>query len=370
MTFRVTVLGSSSAMPTLKRNPSAHALNVHEQFFLIDCGEGTQTRLFRCGISPLRLGAVFLTHLHGDHVYGLFGLMSTLGLLGRRTPLKIFAPRPFDRILASHLSLFDSQLPYEVQWEEIDTRAHRLLYENKTLEVWSIPLRHRVPAAGFLFREKTPPLNIRKEAVGLYGLGIAQCRAAKRGEDVLLDDGTVVPNAELTYVPYRRRSYAYLSDTLYSPRAAELVRGVDLLYHEATFADPGQSHGPENRTLDRRPSREGRAEGRRRKAADRPFLVPLSGRRSARKRGEEYFPRDRGRRRRRELRHPARHVRRAGTSGARLGRVRRRSSIPEYLRPAGRSGLCDRRAGRTETGPSSGTSESAFPFRREGSRSE
>ena len=156
MTFRVTVLGSSSAMPTLKRNPSAHALNVHEQFFLIDCGEGTQTRLFRCGISPLRLGTVFLTHLHGDHVYGLFGLMSTLGLLGRRTPLKIFAPRPFDRILASHLSFFDSKLPYEVQWEEIDTRAHRLLYENKTLEVWSIPLRHRVPAAGFLFREKDP----------------------------------------------------------------------------------------------------------------------------------------------------------------------------------------------------------------------
>ena len=241
MTFRVTVLGSSSAMPTLKRNPSAHALNVHEQFFLIDCGEGTQTRLFRCGISPLRLGTVFLTHLHGDHVYGLFGLMSTLGRLGRRTPLKIFAPRPFDRILASHLSFFDSKLPYEVQWEEIDTRAHRLLYENKTLEVWSIPLRHRVPAAGFLFREKTPPLNIRKEAVGLYGLGIAQCRAAKRGEDVLLDDGTVVPNAELTYVPYRRRSYAYLSDTLYSPRAAELVRGVDLLYHEATFADPDKA---------------------------------------------------------------------------------------------------------------------------------
>ena len=167
--------------------------------------------------------------------------MSTLGLLGRRTPLKIFAPRPFDRILASHLSFFDSKLPYEVQWEEIDTRAHRLLYENKTLEVWSIPLRHRVPAAGFLFREKTPPLNIRKEAVGLYGLGIAQCRAAKRGEDVLLDDGTVVPNAELTYVPYRRRSYAYLSDTLYSPRAAELVRGVDLLYHEATFADPDKA---------------------------------------------------------------------------------------------------------------------------------
>ena len=131
---------------------------------------------------------------------------------------------------------------YEVQWHEVETRKHKMLFENKTLEVWSVPLRHRIPAAGFLFREKAPALNLHKEAVARYGLGIAQCRAAKRGEDVVLADGTVVPNAELTYRPYRERSFAYLSDTLYSHRAAELVSGVDLLYHEATFAD-------EDRTL-------------------------------------------------------------------------------------------------------------------------
>lgn len=237
MTFRVTILGSSSATPTPERNPSAHVLNVHEQFFLVDCGEGTQQRLIRRGVNPMKLQAVFLSHLHGDHVYGVFGLISTLGLMGKKTPLQIFAPRPFDEILANHLRYFDTELSYEVQWYEVETRKHKMLFENKTLEVWSVPLRHRIPAAGFLFREKAPALNLHKEAVARYGLGIAQCRAAKRGEDVVLDDGTVVPNAELTYRPYRERSFAYLSDTLYSHRAAELVSGVDLLYHEATFAD-------------------------------------------------------------------------------------------------------------------------------------
>lgn len=237
MTFRVTILGSSSALPTPRRNPSAHVLNVHEQFFLVDCGEGTQAQLRNYGINPLKINAIFISHLHGDHVYGIFGFLSTLGLMGRRTPLKIFAPRPFDEILANHLRYFDTNLLYEVQWQEVETRKHQLIYENKVLEVYSIPLRHRIPTAGFLFREKTPPLNIRPEALSRYDLGIAQCVAAKRGEDITLENGEVIPNETLTYTPYRGRSYAYLSDTLYSPRAANLVSGVDLLYHEATFTE-------------------------------------------------------------------------------------------------------------------------------------
>lgn len=240
MSFSVTILGSASAKPTASRHPSAQAVNIHEQYYLVDAGEGVQQQLVRYGINPLKLRAVFISHLHGDHVYGLFPLISSLGLYGRRTPLPVYAPAPMGDILACHLRYFDSELPYEVQWHAVDTTRHALLFENRTLEVWSIPLRHRVPAAGFLFREKEPPLNIHKSAIDRYGLSIAQITAAKRGEDIRLDRGEVVPNACLTYRPYAPRSYAYLSDTNYSAKAASLCKGVDLLYHETTYAAADQ----------------------------------------------------------------------------------------------------------------------------------
>ena len=179
---------------------------------------------------------MFISHLHGDHVFGLCPLISTLALYGRKTPLRVFAPAPMGEILACHLRYFDSELPYDVAWTEVDTTKHALLMGNRTLEVWSIPLRHRVPCAGFLFREKEPPLNVNKSKIAKYGLSIAQIAAAKRGEAVRLDDGTLLGNGELTYRPYAPRSYAYLSDTNFSARAAELCRGADLMYHEATYA--------------------------------------------------------------------------------------------------------------------------------------
>lgn len=236
MSFSVTILGSSSAKPTPQRHPSAQAVNIHEQYYLVDAGEGTQQQMIRMGINPLKIRAVFISHLHGDHVYGLFPLISTLGLYGRRTPLRVFAPAPFGQILEAHLRFFDTELPYAVEWTEIATTQHALLLENRTLEVWSIPLRHRVPCAGFLFREKEPPLNVDKFRIAEYGLTIAQITAAKRGEDVVLDTGRTIPNAELTYRPYRPRAYAYLSDTNFSAKAARLVHGADLLYHEATYS--------------------------------------------------------------------------------------------------------------------------------------
>lgn len=236
MSFSVTILGSSSAKPTIDRHPSAQVVNIHEQHYLVDAGEGTQQQLIRYGINPLRIREVFISHLHGDHCFGLFPLLSTLGLYGRRTPLWVHAPAPFGEILAAHLRFFDTALPYEVEWVETDTTKHRLLFENRTIEVWSIPLRHRVPCAGFLFREKEPPLNVDKFKIAKYGLSIAQITAAKRGEDVLLESGELLPNAELTYRPHAPRSYAYLSDTNFSAKAATLCRGVDLLYHEATYA--------------------------------------------------------------------------------------------------------------------------------------
>ncbi len=236
MSFSVTILGSASAKPTATRHPSAQVVDIHEQYFLVDAGEGVQQQMIRCGINPLKIRAVFISHLHGDHVFGLFPLISTLALYGRKTPLRIFAPAPFGEMLASHIRFFDSDLPYEVEWTEVDTTKHSLLFENRTVEVWSIPLRHRVPCAGFLFREKEPGLNVDKFKIEKYGLSIAQITAAKRGEDVALDSGEVVPNAELTYVPHKARSYAYLSDTNFSAKAAKLSQGADLMYHEATYA--------------------------------------------------------------------------------------------------------------------------------------
>ena len=235
MTFSVTILGAASAKPSTTRHQSSQLINHCGQYYLVDAGEGVQSRLMRVGVNPMRLTAIFISHLHGDHVFGLFPMISTLGLMGRKRPLHIYAPHPFGEILDYHTRYFDSELPYEVVWHEVDTRKHQLLMESGGLEVWSIPLRHRVPCAGFHFKEKPAGLNVHKEAIERYGLGIAQITSAKRGEDVVLDGGEVVPNVELTYTPYEPRSYAYLSDTNYSAKAVGLVKGVDLLYHEATY---------------------------------------------------------------------------------------------------------------------------------------
>ena len=236
MSIAVTILGNASAKPTAHAHPSAQTVNINEQLFLVDAGEGVQRQMFRYGISPLKLRAVFISHLHGDHVFGLFPLLSTLGLYGRRTPLRIYAPRPFGDMLEAHLRLFDRDLPYTPEWVEVDTTKNRMIFENDTVEVWSLPLRHRVPTSGYLFRQKRPRLNIRKFCIERYGLSIAQIAAAKRGEDIVLDSGETLRNTSLTYLPYQPAAYAYCSDTNYSARLAGMVEGVDLLYHEATYA--------------------------------------------------------------------------------------------------------------------------------------
>ncbi len=237
MRFEVTILGSRAAQPTVNHYQSAQVLNVHEQLYMIDCGEGAQRQLMQYGTHPMQIGHVFLSHLHGDHCYGLFPMISTMGLQGRRTPLHIYAPHPIEAIVENHFKFFDAEIGFDVVCHPIDTTKHRLIYENKVLEVWSVPLRHRVPCAGFHFREKRPALNVRKSAIEQYGLGIAQIVAAKRGEDITLEDGTTLANESLTYTPYEPRSYAYLSDTSYSAKAAHLVKGCDVLFHEATYAD-------------------------------------------------------------------------------------------------------------------------------------
>ena len=236
MSIAVTILGNSSAKPTATGHPSAQVVNVNEQYFLVDAGEGVQRQMARRGISPLKLRAVFLSHLHGDHMYGLFPLLSTLGLYGRRTPLRIYAPRPFGEMLECFLRLCETNLPYTPEWVEVDTTKHQIIFENDSTEVWSLPLRHRIPTAGYLFRQKEPALNVKKYAIERYGLTVGQIVQAKRGEDVVLESGEVLSNDAITYRPYGALSYAYCSDTNYSARLARMVEGVDVLYHEATYA--------------------------------------------------------------------------------------------------------------------------------------
>lgn len=236
MAISVTILGNSSAKPTATGHPSAQVVNINEQLFLVDAGEGVQRQMARCGISPLKLRAVFISHLHGDHIFGLFPLISTLGLYGRRTPLRIYAPRPFGEILEAHLKYFDNELPYTPEWVEVDTTRHQIIFENDTTEVWSLPLRHRIPTSGYLFRQKQPPLNVSKYAIERYSLSVKQIVEAKRGNHITLESGEVIENELLTYRPYQSISYAYCSDTNYSARLAKMVEGVDMLYHETTYS--------------------------------------------------------------------------------------------------------------------------------------
>ncbi len=194
MSFSVTILGSSSAKPTVARHPSAQAVNVHEQYYLVDAGEGVQQQLVRYGVNPLKIRAVFISHLHGDHVFGLFPLISTLALYGRKTPLRVFAPAPFGEILACHLRYFDTELPYTVAWTEVDTTKHALLLENRTLEVWSVPLRHRVPCAGFCSARRSRAER-REFKIAKYGLSIAQITTASAARRYAAT-GEVIPNAD------------------------------------------------------------------------------------------------------------------------------------------------------------------------------
>lgn len=233
MSFELTILGSSSALPTSKRFPTAHLLKVDERFFLIDCGEGTQIQLRKFGYNPARIHHIFISHLHGDHVFGLFGLLSTLGMMGRSVPLHLYGPADLGPMMEQHFAFF-GELPFRLIFHSPE-KGH-CIYEDEKITVKPIRLKHRTLTYGYVFREKRRALNVRKEKIEAFGLGIADVVKVKQGADHVTPDGRVIPNSELTLPAYRQRSYAYISDTMYDPALAGVVNGVDLLFHEATFA--------------------------------------------------------------------------------------------------------------------------------------
>lgn len=236
MTFSVTVLGSSSALPTSTRFPTAHVLNAHERLFLIDCAEGTQIQLRRFHIKMSKINHVFISHLHGDHTLGLVGLISTLNLIGRKSDLHVYAHLELEKNLNYNLDFYVTDLKFKIVFHPIEPAKSQIIYDDGKIIVETIPLRHRVPSTGFVFREKRGYPNIRKELIEKYSLSLAEISAIKSGSNLTLPDGQIIPNNELTYYATEPRSYAFCTDTLYSETVVKLVKEVDLLYHEATFA--------------------------------------------------------------------------------------------------------------------------------------
>lgn len=233
--FDVHVLGSSSATPTSKRYPTAQLLNVAERFYLIDCGEGTQIQLRRYRLKFQRINHIFISHLHGDHYLGLMGLISSLHLLGRKKELHIYHPPGLKEIIELQLQLSGTVLNYPIIWTAHRSDVSELLLDDGNVTVTTIPLNHRIHCCGFLFREKDKMYSLNKTQLTYYKIPVAQFQEIRKGNDAVLEDGTIIPASRLTNGRPIARQYAFCSDTRYSESVIEAVRGVDLLYHEATF---------------------------------------------------------------------------------------------------------------------------------------
>lgn len=235
--FEVHILGCGSALPTTRHLATSQVINIREKLFMIDCGEGAQVQLRKSRLKFSRLNHIFISHLHGDHCFGLMGLISTFGMLERTANLHIHCHADLQRILEPQIEFFCKGMPYNVVFELFNPGEQTVIYDDRSVSVETIPLRHRVPCCGFLFREKPTPNHIRRDMIDFYQIPIYLINRIKNGEDYVLEDGTVIPNARLTTPSDPPRSYAYCSDTCYLPRICEQIKGCDLLFHEATFAD-------------------------------------------------------------------------------------------------------------------------------------
>ena len=233
--FVVHILGCGSALPTLKHNASSQIVELRGKAFMIDCGEGTQMQLRRSRIHFAKINAIFISHLHGDHCFGLLGLLSTFGMLGRTSKLKVYAPMSYELLFKQQVEFFMQGLEYEIEFVPVDTEKHEVIYEDKSLTVESVPLCHRMPCCGYLFREKPTLPHIRRDMIDYYEIPISQINNIKNGADWTAPDGDVIPNERLVEPADPVRSYAYCSDTKYLPKLYKLVEGVSVLYHESTY---------------------------------------------------------------------------------------------------------------------------------------
>jgi len=210
---------------------------VRDKVLMLDCAEGTQMQLRRCRVRFTKLSHVFITHLHGDHCFGLIGMISTFGLLGRTARLHVHAPQALGPELERQIQFFTHDLDFEVVFHPVDTTVRQVVYDDRSIQVESIPLEHRVPCCGYLIQEKPTLPHIRRDVIDAYGVPLSQVGNIKNGADFVTPDGEVIPNSRLVVPADAPRSYAYISDTRYMPGLASQLKGVNVLYHESTYGD-------------------------------------------------------------------------------------------------------------------------------------
>jgi ribonuclease Z len=236
MSLKLTILGCHSATPRISAHPTAQYLEIENHAFLIDCGEGTQVQLRKYKIKFSKIKNIFISHLHGDHVFGLIGLISTFRLLNRETEINVFGPKGIKEFIVTQLRLTESYAGYPIKFHELSSKKSELIFEDKKVEVHTIPLKHRVYTNGFLFKEKKGERKLNMSEISKYpGIEICDYQNLKNGKDFKLNNGTVIKNALLTENPTKPLSYAFCSDTKYNETIIPIIKNVDLLYHEATF---------------------------------------------------------------------------------------------------------------------------------------
>ncbi len=233
--FQITFLGSGSAIPSLHRAATSQLLRYDNRTILIDCAEGTQLIMQRLHISPVKLEKILISHLHGDHYFGLIGLINTMHLIGRTTPLSIYGPAALYNILTVQLEAAETVLRFPLHFHSIALQENQLLFADEQLKCHAFPVKHRIPAWGFRFDEQPGTPNIKEDCIQQFDLSIELFRNIKQVRDLVLPDGSIVPNDSLVSAS-KERSYAFCTDTAFHPPIAEAVKGVSLLYHEATFA--------------------------------------------------------------------------------------------------------------------------------------
>lgn len=243
--FEVHILGCGSALPTTRHFPTSQVVNIREKLFMIDCGEGAQMQLRRSRLKFSRLNHIFISHLHGDHCFGLIGLISTFALLGRTATLHIYAHKELEKLMRPWLNFFCHGIAFDVKFHAYSGEKNEIIYEDRSVIISTIPLNHRIPCCGFLFSEKKTPDHIIREMIDFYNIPTYELNRIKNGEDYTTEDGGIIPHNRLTTPSNPPRSYAYCSDTTYLPENTSLLKGVDLLFHEATFASDNEARADE-----------------------------------------------------------------------------------------------------------------------------